>query len=138
MMPTPLTILVCEDDHAVSELLKSLLDQENFLVSSAKSFADGIAMVERSHLDVIILVLDLPDQDGIAACRQFRRCSSAPILVLSSNGKSNFAEQILDAGADDYLVKPINNNLVLASLNKLARRARIARDGDRFADDPTL
>jgi two-component system KDP operon response regulator KdpE len=137
-MQTPLNVLVCEEDHAVSELLRTLLEPDGFFVVSAGSVASGIDHLGCAHSDVIVLVLDLPGQDGLEACRRFRRCSPAPILVLSSNGKPNFAEQVLDAGADDYLVKPINNTLVIASLNKLARRARVERDAGKLLDDPTL
>lgn len=137
----PLNIFVCEEDHGVSELLRTLLEPEGFGVASAATVAEGILQVQRVKPDVIVLVLDLPDQDGLDACRRFRRCSDAPILVLSSNGRPNFAEQALDAGADDYLVKPINSNLVVASLNKLTRRARAGREihgMTKFHDDPAM
>jgi DNA-binding response OmpR family regulator len=134
----PLNIFVYEEDHGLSELLRTLLEPESFRVSTAASVAEGILQVERANPDIIVLVLDLPDQDGLDACRRFRRGSDAPILVLSSNGRPNFAEQALDAGADDYLVKPINSNLIVASLNKLFRRARVAREAGKFHDDPTM
>ena len=138
MTSTPTNVLVWEDDPGARELLNKLLEPECYHVFSAGSVPDGLELARRIEPDVIVLVLDLPDGDGLGTCSSFRSSCDAPILVLSSNGKPNFAEQILDAGADDYLVKPINNNLIIASLNKLARRACAEREASKPHDEPTL
>jgi len=134
----PLNILVYEEDYGFSEHLRTLLEPESYHVTSASSVPEGTRLAACDSPDVMVLVLDLPDQDGLDVCRRFRSCSNAPILVLSSNGRPNFAEQALDAGADDYLVKPVNSTLMIASLNKLFRRARVTREAGKLNDDPAL
>lgn len=123
-MVSPIKILVLEDDHGTIDLLQSVLESDGFRLTAASAHPAGFEFLEELKPDVIVLVLDAPDAEGLAMCRKLRQATAVPILVLSSNGKPNFGEQVLDEGADDYLVKPTTSNLIVASLNKLTRRAR--------------
>jgi two-component system alkaline phosphatase synthesis response regulator PhoP len=128
-MDAPIKILVLEDDHGVTDLLKTVAESDCLQITAVASEQQGLDLAVSLKPDVIILVLDKPDADALAICRQFRQCNRrVPILVLSSNGRPGYSEQILNAGADDYLAKPITSTLVMASLNKLTRRARAERE----------
>jgi DNA-binding response OmpR family regulator len=80
-------------------------------------------MARRVNPDVMVVDLLMPGTDGMKVCREVRRFSNVPILVLSALGKRGVAEQALEQGADDFMIKPMNNILLIASINKLARRA---------------
>jgi DNA-binding response OmpR family regulator len=123
-MTAPVKILVLEDDHGITDLLKTVTEPDCFHLTVAFNEQQGLELAETVKPDVIILVLDRTDADGLSTCAHFRQSSLAPILVLSSNGKPTFAEQVLNVGADDYISKPATSGLIVASVNKLARRAR--------------
>lgn len=128
-MDAPIKILVLEDDHGVADLLKTVAESDCLQVTTVSSVQQGLDLALSLEPDTIILVLDKPNAEYLAVCRRFRQCNRrVPILVLSSNGKPGFSEQILNAGADDYLAKPITSNLIMASLNKLTRRARAEQE----------
>jgi two-component system KDP operon response regulator KdpE len=123
-MTVPVKILVLEEDHGITDLLKTVAEPDCFEITVAFTEQQGLELADSVKPDVIILVLDKPDAGGLITCEHFRQSSRAPILVLSSNGKPTFAEQVLNAGADDYLSKPATSGLIVASVNKLTRRAR--------------
>jgi DNA-binding response OmpR family regulator len=127
-MTTPVKILVLEDDHGITDLLNTVSEPDCFQLTVAFTEQQGLEYIQSVKPDVIILVLDKPDADGLTTCAHFRQSSRASILVLSSNGKSTFAEQVLNVGADDYISKPVTSNLIVASVNKLTRRARAEKE----------
>jgi two-component system KDP operon response regulator KdpE len=71
-----------------------------------------------------VVDLMMPEIDGFSLCRKIREFSQVPILVLSAVNKPGITAQVLETGADDYLNKPMKSNLLVAHLNKLARRAK--------------
>jgi two-component system response regulator ResD len=81
--------------------------------------------------DVIILDLMMPGMDGWQVCSQIRTFSSVPILILSALHSPGLVASALDAGADDYLVKPVPSGVLIAHLNKLTRRTDM-NNGNRF------
>jgi two-component system KDP operon response regulator KdpE len=116
-------VLVVDDDHDTTELLKIVLEPNAFEVIAANTGQEGIEMARRVNPDVMVVDLLMPGTDGMKVCREVRRFSNVPILVLSALGKRGVAEQALEQGADDFMIKPMNNILLIASINKLARRA---------------
>lgn len=117
-----LKVLVLDENQGTAELLQSILERGCFQVIAADSQEKGFALLQEAQPHLIILVLDAPDEEGLAICRIWRERCAIPIVVLSPNLKEGFAEKFLDAGADDYIVKPVNPTLLVASLNRLARR----------------
>jgi DNA-binding response OmpR family regulator len=118
------SILVVDDDWASTDLLRIILEPKDFKVITANSGREGVEMARSLAPDVMIVDLYMPDMDGLSVCRQVRRFSNVPILILTAQGKPDMLAKVLNEGADDYLVKPLNNNLLIASINRLARRAR--------------
>lgn len=134
-MTAPVKILILDDDYGTSDLLRVILESGCFELMTTRSQEEGLELAKRTPPDVIVLVLNMPDDEGIALCKAFRMICAAPILVLSSNGRQGFAEKFLNEGADDYLVKPINNSVMVASINRLARRARAEQEANRANGD---
>jgi len=115
-------VLAIDDDPAMSELLTLLLVTHGFNVLTANSGEDGIKITREESPDVIILDLMMPGMDGWQVCNQIRTFSTVPILVFSALDSPGIVASALDAGADDYLVKPISSGVLIAHLNKLTRR----------------
>jgi two-component system alkaline phosphatase synthesis response regulator PhoP len=118
-------ILVIDDDPAMTELLKLLLQPIGSSVSTANSGIDGVKLAKKISPDVIILDLMMPEMDGWQVCTEIRKTSSVPILILSALDTPGMVARSLDAGADDYLIKPVPSGVLIAHLNTLVRRARV-------------
>ncbi len=118
----PARVLVVEDDDAISQVLQRSLRMEGYDVRIA---ADGVAALEEAHAflpDLVILDLGLPKLDGIEVAKTLRDGDDVPILVLTARDAVESRVEGLDAGADDYLVKPFERQELLARLRALLRR----------------
>jgi two-component system phosphate regulon response regulator OmpR len=118
----PLRILIVDDDEQIRSLLTRYLTQEGFTVDGAE---DGVAMDEwliHNPVDLVILDLMLPGEDGLSVLRRLRRESSLPILMLSARGDDIDRIVGLEVGADDYLAKPFNPRELLARIRAILRR----------------
>jgi DNA-binding response OmpR family regulator len=115
-------VLAIDDDSAMTELLTLLLRTHGFNILTANTGEDGVAITRKDPPDVIILDLMMPGMDGWEVCTQIRTFSSVPILVFSALDSPGIVASALDAGADDYLVKPVPSGMLIAHLNKLIRR----------------
>lgn len=131
-------VLVVDDDVETTEMLKLLLEPNSFEVLAAYSGLDGVKMARDLRPDVMIVDLLMPEMDGLRVCEEVRKFSSVPIIVLSAISKPNIVAQALDIGADDYLLKPMKNSILIAHINKLARRGkaeRLAEEGNGKGTD---
>jgi two-component system OmpR family response regulator len=117
-------LLVVEDDARLSRLLKRLLTQDRHVVETALTAAEGLEAATSSlELDAIILDVGLPDKSGFEVARTLRRKNlQVPILMLTARDSVSDRVEGLDAGADDYLVKPFAYEELLARLRALGRR----------------
>lgn len=121
---TPIRILIVDDANETTQVLKPYLKPGTFAVTEARSAEQGLAEAQLVEPDMVVVDLVAADTDGLEVCRQIRRFSNSLILLLSANGKPGVAEQALNEGVDDFLMKPTNSSLLVASIYKLARRAR--------------
>ncbi len=115
-------VLVVEDDEAIAQILQRSLRLEGYDVKIAD---DGVTALDEAHAflpDLIILDLGLPRLDGIEVARRLRQSDDVPILVLTARDAVEARVEGLDAGADDYLVKPFERQELLARLRALLRR----------------
>ena len=121
-------ILVVDDEAQITRVLRRSLSAHHFEVRTA---ADGVSALELFpdlKPDLVITDLSMPDMDGIALCREIRKISSVPIIVLSVRGDEKIKVEALDAGADDYVTKPFGMDELLARVRAALRRAPL--DGE--------
>ncbi|GAB6275393.1 MAG: response regulator transcription factor [Peptococcaceae bacterium] len=118
-------ILVVEDEHKIANAIKKGLEQEAYAVDAVYDGESGLDLALSEEYDVIILDLMLPKIDGIEICRQLRKNQvHTPILMLTAKGQIKDKVEGLNAGADDYLVKPFAFAELLARVKALTRRPR--------------
>jgi len=117
-------ILIIDDDREMTELLKIVLEPQSFIVETANTGKEGIELLKQFDPDVVVMDLLMPGMDGFEMCREIRKFSNVPILILSALSKPDMIARALDEGADDYLVKPMKSGVLVAHLNKLVRRSR--------------
>lgn len=116
-------ILVVEDEEKIARALQRGLEQERFSVEIALDGAAGLAAAEADEYDVIVLDRMLPEMDGMEVCRTLREAGNkTPILMLTAKDQVRDRVAGLNAGADDYLVKPFAFEELLARLHALLRR----------------
>jgi len=116
-------ILAIDDDTAMTELLTLLLQSHDFDIATANSGEEGIELIPQIRPDIILLDLMMPNMDGWDTCKKIRSFSNIPIIVLSALNNPGMVASALDAGADDYLIKPVPSSLLVAHIKTLARRS---------------
>jgi two-component system response regulator MprA len=129
-------ILVIEDDSQIADLLRRGLIYEGYVVEVAADGESGLSAARDRPPDMVLLDLMLPGVDGLTVCRRLRAASAVPILILTAKEAVPDRVAGLDAGADDYLVKPFSFDELLARVRALLRRQQRAGNSDelRFAD----
>lgn len=115
-------LLVIDDDSAVTDLLTLLLKSQGFEVSATNNSAEGLSMIRENQPDLVVLDLMMPEIDGWEVCRSVRQFSQVPIIILSALNDPSMIASVLDAGADDYLTKPTPSRVLVAHINRLAKR----------------
>jgi two-component system response regulator MprA len=120
-------ILIIEDDEGILKLLRRSLSYEGYEVETALDGKTGLNLAHDQHPDLIILDWMLPGMDGLEVCRRLRSTSSVPILMLTAKDTTQDRVQGLDAGADDYLIKPFELEELLARVRALFRRTQPER-----------
>lgn len=115
-------ILVVEDDPAITNLIRTTLETQDYQYHTAKSGSAALMDAVSYNADVIILDLGLPDMDGVEIIRKVRGWSNVPIIVVSARSEDRDKVEALDAGADDYLTKPFSVEELLARLRVTQRR----------------
>jgi two-component system KDP operon response regulator KdpE len=123
---TAFRLLIVEDDPPLRRAVHNALRGEDVRIVEAATVADGIAMTAAERPDLIVLDLGLPDGDGGELLHAVRSWTAVPVLVLSARAGDADKVQALDAGADDYLVKPFSPAELQARVRALVRRARTA------------
>lgn len=119
-------VLIVEDDKEIRNLLRTSLSVEGFEVQTATSISEASAMLQHALPDLLLLDLGLPDGDGEQLVRQLRTQQNLPILVISARHQEAQKIRLLDAGADDFLVKPFSVPELLARI-RVALRHRGTR-----------
>jgi DNA-binding response OmpR family regulator len=115
-------VLLIDDDPDLAMMLRTLLRGQDFQIRAVFTGEEGVKECKASPPDVIILDLLMPGMDGWDVCEQIREFSDVPILILSALGSPGSVARALDAGADDYLIKPVHASLLASRLRTLVRR----------------
>ncbi|GAA2360137.1 DNA-binding response regulator [Catellatospora methionotrophica] len=119
-------VLVIEDDDRIRLSLTLALEDEGYTVSAAATAEEGLVRQRREPADTVLVDLMLPGIDGFECIRELRRADDVPIVVVSARDDTHDIVAALEAGADDYVVKPIAVKELTARLRALRRRARAA------------
>ena len=118
-----MNLLIVEDEKAVADQLKELLEQEKYRCDVTYNYRDALECCDERHYDLILLDWNLPDGDGLTLLNVLREEEdTTPVLMLSANSEVDDRVAVLDAGGDDYLCKPYSNIELLARIRALLRR----------------
>ena len=138
MKQMPARILVVEDEKDIVRLLKYNLEKEGYIALSAYDGEAGLELAKKEKPDLIILDLMLPKKDGMDVCREIRKDSRVPIIMLTA--KKEELDRIigLELGADDYVTKPFSVRELLARVKTILRRTHPAPVEERLSTAGTL
>jgi len=119
------SLLFIEDDDAIRLALSLALEDEGYSVREAANGADGLASFERNPADLVLLDLRLPDMSGFEVCRSLRTQSIVPIIIITAQTDTIDMVAGLEAGADDYVTKPVVPKELAARIRALLRRMHL-------------
>lgn len=115
-------ILVADDDRNIAELIRLYLEKENYNVVIADDGEQAIALFEQEKPDLILLDIMMPKLDGWQVCREVRKKSNCPIIMITAKGETFDKVLGLELGADDYVVKPFDTKEIVARIKAVLRR----------------
>jgi two-component system KDP operon response regulator KdpE len=118
-------VLVVDEEPQIARGLQIMLRGAGYTVDAAVTWSEALASLAVSPPDAVVLDLALPDEQGVELCREVRRSSKLPILVLSAVSDERQKVRALDAGADDFVTRPFDTDVLLAR-----RRAMLRRQGE--------
>ncbi|MGW6579032.1 two-component system response regulator CseB [Streptomyces globisporus] len=121
--PAPVDVLVVEDDATIRRAVQLALERYGYRVDVAADGLSGLEAFRAGAYDLLILDVMLPELDGIGLCHRIREESPVPVLMMSARGDALDVVAGLEAGADDYVIKPVDTSVMVARIRALLRRA---------------
>ncbi len=116
-------ILIIEDDEAIRNELKTFLCRYNYDALVVEKFENIIEEIKKENVDLILLDINLPIFDGFYICREIRKNSNVPIIIVTSRDSDIDELMSMNLGADDFITKPYNTQILLARINSVLKRA---------------
>lgn len=116
------TILVVEDDEKIIQTIYLILKEQNYNVIIAKTKQEAITYIKNKKINLTLLDIELPDGTGFDVCKQIKQYSDIPVIFLTGKTEEKHIVYGLDIGADDYISKPFNNNVLISRINSVLRR----------------
>ncbi|KAB2866641.1 MAG: DNA-binding response regulator [Chloroflexi bacterium] len=117
------TILVIDDDEIIQKLITTNCEREGYHVVVASNGRDGLRMLYQNKIHLVVLDLGLPDMDGYMVCQRIREVSKVPVVMLTAFNEPEYIVRGFDVGADDYIEKPFNKEVLMARIRANLRRA---------------
>ncbi|WP_230983052.1 response regulator [Inquilinus limosus] len=124
-------VLLVEDDLEISRMLQGVLAESGFTVSAVANAGEMDAVLRLVPVDLVVLDIMLPGEDGLSICRRLRAASAIPIIMVTARGDAVDRIVGLEIGADDYLPKPFDSRELVARIRALLRRVQGGRDAGR-------
>lgn len=131
-------ILLIDDDQRLADLLGQYFEQFDFRLENATLPSQGMKQLESQHYDLVILDIMLPEMDGFEVCKQIRKLSDIPILMLTARGEVMDRIVGLELGADDYLPKPFEPRELVVRMQSILKRVRQGDVNQRYLEFPPL
>ena len=125
-------VLVFDQDALGENFLNHTLNSHGYQSINVNSSNEGITTSRSWNPDVIIINIMQPTADGWKLCRRLKEYTQAPIMVLANNADPNSVALWLDAGADDYLIKPLSSEVLVAHIQRLTRRIKLTHNNPAF------
>ena len=116
-------VLVVDDDVNIVRLIKLYLEKEDYSVFTAHNGTDALEAFRREKPDIIVLDIMMPEMDGNDVCREIRKTSDVPVIMLTAKGETFDKVLSLELGADDYMVKPFEPKELIARMKAILRRS---------------
>ncbi|MPZ36463.1 MAG: response regulator [Rhizobiales bacterium] len=129
-------ILLIEDDPEISRMLTDVFSESGFVAWSVSSALDMDALLARETIDLVVLDVMLPGEDGLSICRRLRAASTIPIIMVTARGEHVDRIVGLEIGADDYVPKPFNSRELVARIRALLRRVQSGHETRRLRASP--
>lgn len=117
-------ILVVEDDAELNSVMQRQLEQNGYQVFQTTTGKEAEMILEREEIDLILLDIMLPDENGVELCRRIRKRSFIPVIFVSSTGEREIVVEALKNGGDDFVTKPVDTGVLLARIESNIRRSR--------------
>ncbi len=121
------TVLIADDNRQITSILEEYAKKEGYTPSVAFDGQEALALFDQIHPDVVLLDVMMPKMDGFEVCREIRKKSLTPVIMITARGEDFERIMGLDIGADDYIVKPFSPPEVMARIRAVLRR--MSRDG---------
>ena len=128
--------MVVDDDTNICELLRLYLEKEGYTVALAYDGQEAVDKFSSENPDLMILDVMMPKLDGWQVCREIRKTSNCPIIMLTAKGETFDKVLGLELGADDYVVKPFDTKEIVARVKAVLRRSTSAQDKKRYQRSP--
>jgi DNA-binding response OmpR family regulator len=125
VMAEPRNVLIIDDDAALLSHVAGILGEAGFVHLEARNGLDGLKYLNDSHVDMVILDVNMPVMDGLQTCRMIRaieKYKDVPILMLTARGDITDMMEARKMGADDYMVKPVESELLIRKIERLFAR----------------
>jgi two-component system, OmpR family, KDP operon response regulator KdpE len=119
-------ILVVDDEPQIRRVLKAALSAEEYVVTAAKSALEAFGQLRENRFDLVLLDVNMPEINGLEACQEIRHTSEVPIIMLTVRDSEEDKVAALDAGADDYVIKPFSMPELLARIRANLRRSSLS------------
>ncbi len=116
------TILVVDDEPQIRRVMRMALSSQGYTIVEARNAQEALKEVRAEHIDLVLLDMNMPDMDGMEVCREIRTASKVPVIMVTVRSAEKDKVRALDAGADDYVVKPFGIEELLARIRAALRR----------------
>lgn len=133
------TVLIADDEQRIRKLISDFLQREGYTVLEADNGQSALALFAAERIELVILDVMMPEPDGLTVCREIRKKSSVPIIMLTARGEELDQLFAFELGADEYVTKPFSPKVLTARVNALFRRLEsektVARNSNGLSID---